>query len=720
MYTQCPDCSTAFRVTAEILRQAAGKVRCGGCGNAFNALEYLSETMPEQVAPKEPEAHLPELKPEPQPGSVPTSISAEQSAALLKTLDELAGSDIRIEDTGVEWRVLDDDEQGEAAADEMAVNVEVEDQPHIDEILEDSPTPVDQFLTDTPPQVDAPEIFALDDEQASQPSVDELRFDDNTPLPDDFDLDGEAPFVPAEPEPEPQPEPVVEMASQADLDLSEPDEWTDILDEFEGIADELSGVEPAGDTDLEPSEPEPGDRDEDEVAEASVEDSIDEPLDMDSQFALQAEAMGIDLSGIHETVDEDKTGMSDDLEALLEESSEEVRDLEDLLDEELVDEDDANEETVIAGDEFDDETDDETDDDETGEESAQLELIDDEALDELEGDEEPVSAEYDEFVDELEDEEWPGDPEEDNFLDEAEFDDDVEANVEHYVPPLTEEEQTINMQIDEELLAIAVEDEDGFASTMVLPEDAAEDKASEEKTEADESTDEAEQALKDTGAGFETIIMEGEAFRSALDDDKQEEHKAAAAASLASIAEAKAATQEAERAARKRQYGIAAGIAALVLLLVGQYIHQARDSLATIPAFNSVVGPMYRAIGKPLSPDWDITGWRFEVTDGKTDDENASLAIVSRLGNRSETPLPYPIIAVSLADRFEEPLGSVTLSPGDYLEDNLDPRKLVEPGNSFQAKFVVSSLPENATTYRLRACYRAADGQLRCKEDDFK
>ena len=47
MYTQCPDCGTAFRITAEVLKQAAGKVRCGGCGVAFNALDYLSEQKPE-------------------------------------------------------------------------------------------------------------------------------------------------------------------------------------------------------------------------------------------------------------------------------------------------------------------------------------------------------------------------------------------------------------------------------------------------------------------------------------------------------------------------------------------------------------------------------------------------------------------------------------------------------------------------------------------------
>jgi predicted Zn finger-like uncharacterized protein len=676
MYTQCPDCSTAFRVTAEILKQAAGKVRCGGCGNAFNALEYLSESMPEQAPPKEPEEYLPELTPEPPSDKVPASISAEQSAALLKTLDELAGSDIRIEDTGVEWRVLDDDELGEAADDEIAVDVDVEDQPHIDEILEDSPTPVDQFLTDTPPQVDAPEIFAEGDDAASRTSVDELRFDDNTPLPDDFDLDNEAPYTPSEPEPDPEPEhepePVVEEAAQADLDLSEPDEWTDILDEFEGIAGELADPVAESDDALVLHE------DDDDATElAATEDSVDEPLDMDSQFALQAEAMGIDLSGTHETVEapEETPGAVDDLEALLEESGEEIKDLEDLLEEEFVDEDDADGETVIASDEEDEEDEDE---------STQLELIDAEPVDE--------------------DESEP---------------DDVVSQDEHYVPPLTEEEQTINMQIDEDLLAIAVEDEDGFASTMVLPEDAAEEKADEEKAEADEPPDEKEQALKDTGAGFETIIMEGEAFRFALDDDKQEEHKAAAAESLASIKESERAAEEADRASRKRKYGIAAGIALLALMLIGQYVHQARDSLATIPAFNSVVGPMYRAIGKPLSPDWDITGWRFEVTKGSTDEENGALTVFSRVGNTSDSPLPYPLIGISLTDRFEETIGSRVLDPADYLANDLDPRKLVQPGNTFNAVITIESPSEEATGFKLNVCYRETGGSLRCAIEDF-
>jgi predicted Zn finger-like uncharacterized protein len=43
VYTQCPDCATVFRVTADALRAAQGNVRCGVCSTSFDALENLSE-----------------------------------------------------------------------------------------------------------------------------------------------------------------------------------------------------------------------------------------------------------------------------------------------------------------------------------------------------------------------------------------------------------------------------------------------------------------------------------------------------------------------------------------------------------------------------------------------------------------------------------------------------------------------------------------------------
>ena len=703
MYTQCPDCSTAFRVTAEVLKQAAGKVRCGGCGNAFNALDYLSESLPEQSPPREANAALPELKPEILPGKgLPASISAKQSAALLKTLDELAGSDIRIEDTGVEWRVLDDDEIGVAAADEAPV-AESEEELVIDEILDESPTPIDQFLTETPPVVDSPEIFEEPPLEFSRTSVDEIRFDDNTPLPDDFDLSddgyvqGDFATETTTEEPVEEEDAYIEEDPQADLDLSEPGEWTDILGEFEDVAEMVAAPladEPGLDTDIEIEL--------DALEIPSEDSSVDEPLDMDSQFALQAEAMGIDLSGMQETLKaEDDVPEEDevDLDALLRNSKEEALELEDLLDEDLVDEFDEDELEPLA------------------DEATQLDLIEDDADvvaedlgDELEDDLDDYLK--DELDEEIEDE---LDDFEDLRDEEPEQDDAEEDSGEHVVPPLTEEEQTINMQIDQDLLALAIEDKDGFASTIIIPEDAAEAKVHEYRARADD--DMAAEPLMETGAGFETIIMEGEAFRSSENLDKFEVDTAPAAI-LAGVAAAERESEEVP-ASGGRRYGLIAGIVALLVLLAVQYVHQSRETLATIPAFNNAVGPLYRAIGQPLSPAWDITGWRFEVAKG-TEEGDESLTIYTRLANKSKQSLPYPLIGVSLTGLYEETIGSRVLDPTDYLANDLDPRKLVQPGNTFEAVITIPSLTEAHEGFRLRACYRTTDGLLRCKDDGFK
>ena len=43
VFTQCSKCETVFRVSAQVLRAARGQVRCGRCGEVFNALARLAE-----------------------------------------------------------------------------------------------------------------------------------------------------------------------------------------------------------------------------------------------------------------------------------------------------------------------------------------------------------------------------------------------------------------------------------------------------------------------------------------------------------------------------------------------------------------------------------------------------------------------------------------------------------------------------------------------------
>jgi predicted Zn finger-like uncharacterized protein len=43
VFTQCSKCETVFKLSADVLRAASGQVRCGNCGEVFNALARLAE-----------------------------------------------------------------------------------------------------------------------------------------------------------------------------------------------------------------------------------------------------------------------------------------------------------------------------------------------------------------------------------------------------------------------------------------------------------------------------------------------------------------------------------------------------------------------------------------------------------------------------------------------------------------------------------------------------
>ena len=701
MYTQCPECSSAFRVTAEVLRQAAGMVRCGGCGCAFNSPDYLSQQKPASAVPP-PEESEAESSPEPprlEADESPETVSVEHTAVLHQTFDEFSGPDIRIEDTGIEWRVLGTEEEETVPAAEGDDAVEVtEETGSTHWFMDESPTPVDEQLSDEPGDIDAAEIF---EPAKSSPSTDEMRFDDDTPLPDDFDFGDE--------HPEPAPAPVVEVrdepaateSEQVDLAVGEPEDWEDLLCEVDETGEEYFAE----------SEATPGETREDGEARP------EEPLpDVDTQFAAQAEAMGIDLSGIHarrkqpESEAAEEPTIDDELVAAAFEAEAGSRD-EDA-------EPGAVAETIIAAEDSGDE----------GEEFDELGEF------EVEEPEDLVEARDSELVGNTEDDARLaaelGLHEEDDTEDhepevlppeEQELEDDRPEQV---VPPLTEEEQTINMMIDQDLLAVAVEDEDGFASTIIQKQRVEGDEPSGTQDREKAGSAASGKDADEEGPQVETIIMEGEFVRDPFEEEllEAERRKSAAAKTEAASETGNAGWEKKAKPPAKEpvNYRMVAGIAALVLLLGVQVIHHSRESLAVYPAFNNSLGPIYRVLGNPVTPAWDIAGWRFEATKGSTDESDEVLTIYSRIGNKSGDALPYPLINVSLTDRFEDIIGSKVLEPGDYLAENLDTREPVAPGETFSAVISIEAPDATATGFKLNVCYRQPGGRLRCAIDDFR
>lgn len=689
MYTQCPDCSTAFRVTAEVLKQAAGRVRCGGCGVAFNALDFLSEQKP-SMARATNAAASGKSSPSLEAGEAPTTISPQRSAALMETLDKLSGSDVRIEDTGVEWRVLGDADAGGSPTGDGGEVRTIEDTGSL-------------------------RFFIADNDGAA---AEEMRFDDNTPLPDDFDFDDKpAPAPP--PPPERTIEPVDLEASHPELALGDPEEWQDLLGEVDGPPD---GV------------PERRDSSGQSSAQRALAEELDElpdddsPSGIDEQFAMQAEAMGIDISGIYtkaraeqaeagdDESDIEDTSIDDDLIAAAFEAEQRVR------------EEDAGDEGGSDADVIELELDDDEDED-----SGEIELV---APDDDEGDD---SAEI-EFV--APDDDGDGDSAEIELaaLDDADLADiELEADdmpdaEEPVIPPPTEEEQTINKMIDEELLAIAVEDDDGFASTIVQVQPIEEIKPREEVVTDESPADEsaagetaAAEAATDMSADnplVETIIMEGEYIRDEAEERALEEARRKSGDPTLKTAKAaelrERIVEEATPERKPRNYRMIAGIALLALLLVVQVLHFSREALATNPVIRDLIAPIYRLFGQSVIPDWNVRAWRFEATRGSTADGDETLTIYSRIGNNSAEALPYPLISVSLTDRFEDVIGSEVLEPAQYLGKDADTRTLIAPESTFDAMITIEAPDAEAVGFKLNVCYTHAGKRLRCAIEDFK
>jgi len=76
VFTQCPDCATVFRITAEALRAAQGDVRCGVCSTSFNALENLSERAFEAATEDEAPSPDDSMTVEEMPGNENIELSA--------------------------------------------------------------------------------------------------------------------------------------------------------------------------------------------------------------------------------------------------------------------------------------------------------------------------------------------------------------------------------------------------------------------------------------------------------------------------------------------------------------------------------------------------------------------------------------------------------------------------------------------------------------------
>jgi predicted Zn finger-like uncharacterized protein len=159
-----------------------------------------------------------------------------------------------------------------------------------------------------------------------------------------------------------------------------------------------------------------------------------------------------------------------------------------------------------------------------------------------------------------------------------------------------------------------------------------------------------------------------------------------------------------------------AAIVLLVLVLAAQAIHHWRNQLAMQPTWSAPLTRMYRALGMPLTPNWDVHAYDVRQLGAMADPNGGSTIHVHvSLANHAPHAQPAPILRLTLLDRFGKRVAARDLKPADYLMPSQAP--LLQAGQRIEAQIAVADPGPDATSFELDACLIGAGSQLRCAND---
>lgn len=154
-------------------------------------------------------------------------------------------------------------------------------------------------------------------------------------------------------------------------------------------------------------------------------------------------------------------------------------------------------------------------------------------------------------------------------------------------------------------------------------------------------------------------------------------------------------------------------IASFVLLLVlgGQAVHHYRQELVRHPRLGPALLQVYAAAGLPLAPNWDVTGYEVQQW-GVAADPNVdgTLRLRASIMNRAGFAQPYPLIKLTLEDRWGEQVGAREFEPREYLEPGAATDRLLAPNQRVNADIGIVDPGEDAVGFHVDVCLSTPAG----------
>jgi predicted Zn finger-like uncharacterized protein len=164
---------------------------------------------------------------------------------------------------------------------------------------------------------------------------------------------------------------------------------------------------------------------------------------------------------------------------------------------------------------------------------------------------------------------------------------------------------------------------------------------------------------------------------------------------------------------------IAVWIAAAVLLalvLAVQMIHQNREYLVGNTVLAGPLRFVYAKLGSPLPVPADLGAYQLRQW-GVTGDPDASGALHVRASilNTAADFQPYPLLRVTLADRFGHRIGTREFAAPEYL--GRPTTGLLAPGERADATINILDPGKDAEGFEIDFCLRTADHRIACAND---
>jgi predicted Zn finger-like uncharacterized protein len=152
------------------------------------------------------------------------------------------------------------------------------------------------------------------------------------------------------------------------------------------------------------------------------------------------------------------------------------------------------------------------------------------------------------------------------------------------------------------------------------------------------------------------------------------------------------------------------------VLLIAQVVHQNRDWLAAHAPLGGSLRALYSKMGAPVAPPANLSAYQLRQW-GVTGDPagDGTLRVRASILNTAAQLEPYPLLRVTLANRFGGSIGTRDFEPSEYL--GKPTAKLLAPGERADATLDILDPGKNAEGFEIDVCLRGADRKVSCAND---